>query len=90
MMFTIAGAGVATHGPTREFKPGTTQTVTVVTDPVKHLVEVTLDGVDVATTDLVKNLEPLHIDSTDSQLGATSPVTEVATPRPTLCQSLIH
>jgi hypothetical protein len=92
MMFTIDGAGFATHGPTLDFNRGTTQTATVITDPLKHVIEVTLNGVAVvgASGNPIKNMEPIHVDSSPSQPGAAPSVTEKATPPPTLCQSLIH
>jgi hypothetical protein len=83
IMFTVQGAGPRAHGPTRVFKSGSTQTIAVITDPLKHLIQVNLNGRDVATTNPPHNLEPVHV-------AASSLVTEEATPAPTLCQSLIH
>jgi hypothetical protein len=62
----------------------------VITDPVKHLIEVNLNGVDVATSNPIHNLEPVHVDSARLQPGTAPSVTQEATPPPTLCESLIH
>jgi hypothetical protein len=90
LRFTVNGAGITVHGSTAEYRSGTTQTVAVITDPLKHLIEVDLNGVEVTTTNPTHSLEPVHVDSAHSQTGATRSVTEVTSPPPTLCESLIH
>jgi hypothetical protein len=87
LMFTVNEGGKVVRGETSGVRSGTTQTVAVVTDPLKHLIEVNLNGVDVTSTNPTHTMEPIHVGSDPAQAGA---VTEVPSAVPTLCESLIH
>jgi hypothetical protein len=68
--------------------------VVVVTDPVKHLVSVTMDGTTYLSSLLV-NGTPISVDSASVHSQGVPPalsaIDETASsPEPTLCQSLIR
>ncbi len=74
-------------------KSGSTHQVVVITDPAKHLVQVSMDG----TAYLVGGLDttqPIHVEARRADSGGSPPalsVTDItaSTPQPTLCRSLI-
>jgi hypothetical protein len=88
--FGLQGPGGFTRGPATEVRPGTTHTVVVVTDPVKHLAQVTMDGVITMATTLA-NGEPIAVAPLPEGREGMLTVTDVtaSTPQPTLCQSLV-
>jgi hypothetical protein len=94
LRFSLHGAGQPVDGFSVDVSSGTTHTVVVTTDPVKHSLEVSMDGVlDLGKTLL--NEEPIHTDIASSPTKVTPPPLAVTdetatTPKPTLCQSLIH
>jgi hypothetical protein len=94
LRFGVQGAGQPVYGYSVDAPSGTTHTVVVTTDPVKHSLQVTMDGVlDLGRTLL--NEEPIHADIANSQTQVTQSPLAVTdetgtTPQPTLCQSLIH
>jgi hypothetical protein len=68
--------------------------VVVVTDPVKHLVSVAMDGTTYLSSLLVSGT-PIYVDAATAHSqgvpSALSAIDETASsPEPTLCQSLIH
>ena len=73
-----------------EVKVGSTITATLVTDPVKHSIQVTADGV--AYRGTVVPFTSIHVGSDLGRSRTRSPVTDetAAAGQPTLCQSLIH
>jgi hypothetical protein len=93
LAFGLYGLGRPAHGYSFEVNSGTTHSVVVTTDPVKHVLEVTMDGVFHFGRTLLKET-PIHSDSVNSNTQARpllSVTDETATsPQPTLCQSLIH
>jgi hypothetical protein len=73
---------------------GTTFQVAVVTDPVKHLIQVSLNG-EAKLTRTPSTAEPIRVASLRSQGTGATPVLSVVNetsslPQPTLCESLIH
>jgi hypothetical protein len=91
--FGVYGPGRPSYGISAQVSSGTSHKVVVVTDPVKHLVSVTMDGTTYLSSLLV-NGTPIYVDaaSTHSQgvPPALSAINETASsPEPTLCQSLI-
>jgi hypothetical protein len=86
--FGIKGAGAVSSGHSYEFEAGTTQAVTVITDPEKHLLEVVVNGApDVAATP--NQVEPIRTGLSNSGSAPALSVKDEAT-HPTLCQSLLH
>jgi hypothetical protein len=91
LWFTVQmGAGTA-HGPSVEVDTGTNHTVVVTTDPEKHQIAASVDGA-VHLVLSSRNLRPIQVASHSSSNGTSNAlsVTNMPTPRPTLCQSLIH
>jgi hypothetical protein len=82
------------YGNSFDVRSGSTHNVVVITDPVKHIVGVTMDGVSHLSKTL-DNGEPISDDVPDPHAGEMSPALSVvndpaSSPRPTLCQSLVH
>ena len=94
LAFGLYGSGQPVHGYSFEVNAGAIHTVVVTTDPVKHVLEVTMDGDFHLGRTLLGDAEPIHVDSSNPHSQGTRPalsVTETATaPQPTLCQDLIH
>jgi hypothetical protein len=88
--FGLQGPGGFTGGLVTEVRPGTTHTVVVVTDPVKHLAQVTMDGVITMAATLAHG-EPIVVAPLPEGREGILTVTDVtaSTPQPTLCQSLV-
>jgi hypothetical protein len=71
---------------------GTSHTVAVITDPLKHQFQVSVDGVLLLSRSLT-NKVPVHVGhaSQHSQVGPNVLVVRSApTPQPTLCRGLLH
>ena len=91
VLFSLVGTGRPVLGDSALVSPGSTHQVVVVTDPAKHLAQVTQDGVAQLSTTLV-NGEP--IDSSGSSRSSGSPPAlsvvdaTARSPEPKLCQSL--
>jgi multisubunit Na+/H+ antiporter MnhB subunit len=89
------------YGPHRQtsagslvVRAGSTHTVVVVTDPVKHQAEMSLDGTVLVSTTILHE-EPIYVALGSDRSSADAPALTVrdvtaSTPQPTLCQSLIH
>jgi hypothetical protein len=95
LTFGLYGVGQPVSGYSFEVNSGATHTVVVTTDPVKHSLEVTMEGVDHLGRTLLSDEEPIHVDSANSHARASSPALSVSnvtatTPPPSLCQSLLH
>jgi hypothetical protein len=91
LRFEILGGASVRRGPLVDVALGTTHTVLVTTDRVKHMFSASIDGVSQVLLTVPKG-EPFQVDSS----VPTSPhtpdgvvVTPMPTPRPALCQSLI-
>jgi hypothetical protein len=74
--------------------PGTTHTVVVTTDPVKHQLGVTMDGTNALSRTLLGG-GPVAIAATPAPSTGGPPVVTVVnttadSPEPALCESLIH
>lgn len=81
--------GPATYTFARpEVRSGSANTVTVVTDPVKHSLQVFANGV--AYRGTVVPFASIHVDSDPDPSHALSVVDETASTPPALCQSLLH
>ncbi len=93
LRFGVYGPGQPGPGFLFTVKSGTAHQVVVVTDPAKHQIAVTFDGVTYLSTTLVDS-HPIAVDQNPQPHGSPgllSVVGETATtPKPTLCQSLIH
>ncbi len=92
--FGLYGVGRPQYGLSSYENPGTTHQVVVITDPVKHLVEVTMDGVLLMSRSLVTG-EPIYGPAAARQTAGVPPALIVvdltaSTPGPSLCQSLIR
>lgn len=88
-----AGGRLATGHP-QIVAVGNSYQLDVVTDPVKHLIQVSLDG-GVVQTYTPNTAEPIRVDSPSSPGTGAAPVLSVVNdtsslPKPTLCESLIH
>jgi hypothetical protein len=72
-----------------EVRLGSNIKATLVTDPVKHSIRLTANGVDYRGT--VVPFASAHVDSDPDRSNAVSVTDETASAgQPTLCQSLIH
>jgi hypothetical protein len=92
--FGLSGTGRTLYGVPADVTPGSTHQVVVITDPVKHLVEVTMDGILYLSRTLVTG-EPISGYPVHQQTAGDPPALSVfdetgSTPGPTLCRSLIH
>ena len=92
--FGLSGPGRTLYGVPASVTPGSTHQAVVITDPVKHLVEVTMDGTLYLSRTLV-NGEPIVGHPVHQQTAGDPPALSVldqtaSTPKPTLCRSLIH
>ncbi len=92
--FNLVGRNGITYGLPTLISPGHTDYVVVVTDPVKHLVEVTINGTVFLMATGVANVEPvsarsgvIHSVGTPSALSAVDAT--ASAPQPKLCESLI-
>ena len=91
MTFAITSGRQKVEAGSFVVNTGTTHTVVVTTDPVKHYVAVQMDGVDL--TALTFTDAHVHVASITSHSGAQPNALMIKsepTPRPTLCLSLIH
>jgi hypothetical protein len=92
LVFGAHGNGQTAAGYSFAVNSGAPQTVVVITDPQKHLLNVTINGVNHLERTLGIEL-PIRVDSFHSRSRGTPAAlsaTEVTTPQPTLCQSLIR
>jgi hypothetical protein len=92
LSYNLVQKGHITYGLPSLISLGNTAHVVVITDPVKHLVEVTINGVVFLTT-TVPRVEPVtDLSGPIRSNGTPSAVSAVnitaSTPQPTLCQSL--
>jgi len=90
LSFGLQGPTGFTGGLATAVRPGTSHTVVAVTDPVKHLVQVTMDGT-VVMAATVAHGQPVVVAPQSAGSDGVLTVTDVtaSTPQPTLCQSLI-
>ena len=88
--FGIQGPGGFTGGLASPLLPGSSHTVVVVTDPVKHLAQVTVDGT-VTMAGTLADGRPISVAPQRHGHQGVLTVTDVtaSTPEPTLCQSLV-
>ena len=87
----LHGKATVVNGTSFEVDADTTHTVDVITDPQTHQISASVDGSPHLFTNLAE--EPIHVASTNSrsQEGANALLVKTAhTPRPSLCQSLVH
>jgi hypothetical protein len=94
LAFSVSGVGQPMHGYPFAVNVGAPQSVVVTTDPEKHSLEVTINGVDHFGRTLV-NAEPIHVGSPTTQSRGTPSALTVtdetaSSAQPTLCRSLIH
>jgi len=87
----LHGAATVVDGNQFEVDSGSTHTVDVITDPQTHAISASMDG----STHLFTNLagEPIHVDVTHSPPQGDASALSVRTtptPRPSLCDSIIH
>ena len=90
MTFAISGGPKTVEAASFEVNTGTTHNVVITTDPVKHALDVQMDGNTRTGTTFTG---PVHVIPISSHSGAQSSVFVVKaepTPPPTLCQSLIR
>jgi hypothetical protein len=94
--FTMSGQGQLVRGYSKSFHPGTSLRVVVITDPAKHLVTATANGVTFLSRPLIDG-EPIRddVEQFNSNADQAQPSISVvdktgSTAEPTLCQSLIH
>ena len=93
MRFSVDGQGPSLTGPLFTVKSGRDYQVVVVTDPVKHVATVKVDGLLRLTRTLVGS-GPVTVNSTHARSVGAPPALSVVnktddSPQPTLCQSLI-
>jgi hypothetical protein len=87
--FSARGAGTDKFGSVT-WDSGVTKQLAVITDPAKHLIQVTSDGV-VFWQQALPIDTSIHVVSTPQASSAISVTDETASsPQPTLCRSLIH
>jgi hypothetical protein len=85
----LVARGPATYTFARpEVRSGSANSITVVTDPVKHSLQVFANGV--AYRGTVVPFASIHVDSDPDPSPALSVVDETASTSPALCQSLLH
>ena len=94
LTFSFDGQGRPLQGLSFPAAAGSSHTVVVTTDPVKHQVEVTLDGASALSSPLVDG-QPVSAAAVPfSPRDSPPPLTVInetaSSPEPTLCQSLIH
>ena len=84
------GAGIV-KGPSFKVDTGTTHTVDVTTDPEKHQFAASVDGV-VHLLVPSRSQEPIQVAPVGASTSSSNDLvaTSVPTPRPALCESLIH
>jgi hypothetical protein len=95
LAFGLTGSGQPMYGYSFEVSAGATHTVVVTTDPVKHVLEVTMDGEFHLGRTLFDDAEPIRVDSANSHSQGTRPALSVTdetatASQPTLCEGLIH
>jgi hypothetical protein len=94
LRFEIFGGSKILRGPGTDVSPGTSHTVIVTTDPVKHDLSASFDGVTQVSMMVPRGARagPVRVND-DSHSGPQSSdgvvVSPMPIPRPTLCQSLI-
>jgi hypothetical protein len=93
VVVTIAvdGGAKPAEGSPFDVMSGTTHSVVVTTDPVKHQFQVTVDGTIRAVSALPRQV-PIHVQATNASAPSArfALVRPLPTPAPTLCESLIH
>ena len=89
--FDLYGGAGMVKGPVFLLDSGTTHTVVLTTDPVKHQFMADVDGVDHLSTEWVSTdpVQVAHGSQAATGLNDSS-VSAMPTPQPTLCQSLAH
>ena len=91
MTFAISGGPKTVEAASFVVSTGTTHTVVVTTDPVKHAVAVQMDGViRTGTTFTDRHVHIAPITSHSQPRPNILLIEREPTPRPTLCLSLIH
>jgi hypothetical protein len=91
MTFSISGGTKTVYAGSFLVNTGTTHTVFVTTDPVKHLMSVEMDGViRISATFRDDHVDVAPLPSHSQAPPGTLLIDPVPTPRPTLCLSLIH
>jgi hypothetical protein len=89
--FSISGGPKTVYAGSFVVPTGTTHTLVVTTDPVKHVMAVQMDGVDrVASTFTDRHVHVAPIASHSRAKPNILLIERKPTPRPTLCLSLIH
>ncbi len=91
MTFSISGGPKTRYAGSFLVNTGTTHTVVVTTDPVKHVMAVQMDGVGLVASTFTD--EHIHVASNNLRSRAQPNaliIKREPTPRPTLCLSLIH
>jgi hypothetical protein len=93
--FSLHQGGEVVRGYESGVELGSTHTVVVTIDPVKHLLDVTMDGTVHLSRTLHGQQEPISVDQTRPSQNASSSnlaLTNVTAlePQPTLCESLLH
>ncbi len=94
LSFVVTGQGRAVVSGGIGADLGSSHTVVVTSDPVKHLLQVTVNGANALSATLLGG-EPISTHVTPSTSGDGPPVvtvvdTTASSPQPTLCQHLIH
>lgn len=93
LYFDLTGQGAPIRGVSIGAGPGSSPTVAVTTDPFKHQMQVTVDGVN-ALSRTFPGGAPITTHVTAPAADGTPVVkvvdTTASSPEPTLCQSLIH
>lgn len=88
LWFGVQSGSRTVHGPYFEVGTGASHTAVVTTDPEKHLLAASFDGMNLMSMTLT-NAQPIHVTATESASNALS-VKSMAMPTPALCQSLIR
>ena len=89
--YPISGGPTEVQGSPVALRSGTTHTVVVTTDPEKHDIDVSMDGVVLVRT-ILRNGEGLRVDIPGASQQTQSQLVTVKvqpTPSPSLCQSLL-
>jgi hypothetical protein len=91
MTFSIGGGPKTVYAGSFLVSTGTTHTVFVTTDPVKHLMSVQMDGVvRISATYADDHVDVASLPSPSQAGPGTLLVDRLPTPRPDLCLSLVH
>ena len=87
--FTLSGPNGTGVGLPVVVAAGSSHHVVVITDPVKHLAQVTMDGTVYLSSTLIDGT-PVVVASTDATSSLSVVDVTASSSQPTLCQSLIH